>query len=104
MKHTVTLGSDIYGNITRIDNMIAKFEDDLGRCRDKLENTKEQLETAKAESIKPFPREQELADKTARLEELNALLDMDKTDHVMLDAEPDADGREPERTGRDMER
>ena len=104
MKHTVTLGSDIYGNITRIDNMIAKFEDDLGRCRDKLENTKEQLETAKAESTKPFPREQELADKTARLEELNALLDMDKTDHVMLDAEPDADGREPERTGRDMER
>ena len=104
MKHTVTLGSDIYGNITRIDNMIAKFEDDLSRCRDKLENTKEQLETAKAESTKPFPREQELTDKTVRLEELNALLDMDKTDHVMLDAEPDADGREPERTGRDMER
>ena len=104
MKHTVTLGSDIYGNITRIDNAVSKFEDDLQRCKDKLENTKEQLEIAKAESIKPFPREQELNEKTERLEELNALLDMDKKEHIMLDTEPDTGDKEPERADRSMER
>ena len=104
MKHTVTLGSDIYGNITRIDNVVSKFEDDLQRCKDKLENTKEQLEFAKAESVKPFPREQELNEKTERLAELNALLDMDKKEHVMLDSEPDADDKEPEKADRSMER
>ena len=59
-KHQVSLGTDIHGNITRLDNAIAKFEDNLLRCRERLETTKVQLETAKQEVEKPFPQEEEL--------------------------------------------
>ena len=85
LTHDVPIGTDIHGNITRLDNEIARFEDNLERCRERLENTKTQLETAKSEAQKPFPKEQELAEKIARLGELNALLDMDKKDRVILD-------------------
>lgn len=87
LTHDVPIGTDIHGNITRLDNEIARFEDNLERCRERLENTKTQLETAKSEAQKPFPKEQELAEKIARLGELNALLDMDKKDRVILDEE-----------------
>lgn len=69
LTHNVPLGTDIHGNITRLDNEIARFEDNLERCRDRLENTIVQLETAKIEAQKPFPKEQELLEKTARLGE-----------------------------------
>lgn len=75
----VALGMDIYGNITRLDNEIEKFLDNLKRCR---ENLKIQLETAKAEAVKPFSKELELAEKVAMLGELNALLDMDKKENI----------------------
>ncbi len=75
-KHQVSLGTDIHGNITRLDNAIAKFEDNLLRCRERLKTMKVQLETAKQEVEKPFPQEEELKEKVARLGELNALLDM----------------------------
>lgn len=55
------------------------------RCQDKLENLKVQLENAKEEAQKEFPQEAELAEKVARLGELNVLLDMDKKDQVLLD-------------------
>ncbi len=81
----IPLGTDIYGNITRIDNEIEKFPDKLERCRERLETLRGQLETAKVEAKKEFSREEELAEKVARLGELNALLDMDKKERVLLD-------------------
>lgn len=83
----VPLGTDIYGNITRIDNEIEKIPDKLEQCREKLESLKGQLETAKVEAKKEFPKEKELSEKVARLGELNALLDMDKEDRVLLDGD-----------------
>ena len=80
---------DIYGNITRIDNEIEKIPDRLLHCQERLETLKEQLETAKQEVQKPFVQEEELQQKTARLGELNAMLDMDKKEHQILDVEPD---------------
>lgn len=83
--HRVPLGTDIFGNITRIDNEIEKFSDKLEQCRQKLDTLKGQLETAKSEAKKEFPKEKELSEKVARLGELNALLDMDKKERVLLD-------------------
>lgn len=90
-KYEVALGTDIHGNITRIDNEIDKISDSLERCTERLENLKMQLENAKEEAKKEFPMEHELTMKTVRLAELNALLDMDKTEHTILDGE---DGEE----------
>lgn len=102
--YSVALGTDIYGNITRLDNEIDKLPDNLIRCRESLETLKTQLETAKVEAVKEFPQEQELAEKTARLGELNALLDMDKKDKVLLDEAPDEEETEPEHRKTERER
>lgn len=104
MKHQVSLGTDIHGNITRLDNAIAKFEDNLLRCWERLETTKVQLETAKQEVEKPFQQEEELKEKVARLGELNALLDMDKKDSTLLDAEPNEGVEEKEKSSQVLER
>ena len=90
----VPLGTDIFGNITRIDNEIEKIPDKLEYCRVKLETLKGQLETAKVESKKEFPQDKELSEKVARLGELNALLDMDKKDKVLLDGDIAGDLKE----------
>lgn len=87
-SYPVALGTDIYGNITRIDNEIEKISDRFLHCQERLETLKEQLETAKLEVQKPFVQEEELQQKTARLGELNAMLDMDKKEHPILDMEP----------------
>ena len=100
----VTLGTDIHGNITRLDNEIEKFGDNLSRCEERLETLKAQLENAKIEAVKEFPKEQELAEKTARLGELNALLDMDKKENIVLDCEPEEEETEPEKGSKDRER
>ena len=65
--------------------------------REQLETAKSQLETAKAEAQKEFPQEKELAEKVARLGELNVLLDMDKKDRVVMEEEPETEEIEPER-------
>nr|WP_270366963.1 helicase [Eubacterium ramulus] len=99
----VPLGTDIHGNITRLDNKIQEIPDKMLRCQDKLENLKVQLENAKEEAQKEFPQEAELAEKVARLGELNVLLDMDKKDRVLLD---DGEGVEiePEQKKKERER
>lgn len=102
--YRVTLGTDIYGNITRLDNEIEKFTDNLSRSRERLETLKAQLESAKMEAVKEFPQEWELAKKTERLGELNALLDVGKSDKVMLDEELDEGEMEPERKKAELER
>jgi N12 class adenine-specific DNA methylase/phospholipid N-methyltransferase len=102
--HSVTLGTDVYGNITRIDNAVDNIETRLHKAEEQMENTKAQLETAKVEVEKPFAQEDELKQKMARLTELNALLDMDKGDTPVLGGEPDEGDLPPTRSRDDRER
>ncbi len=89
MHHPITLGPDVLGNITRIDNAIAKFPDNLEKAKMQLEETHKQMSNAEEQIKVPFPQEDELKQKTERLAELNALLDMDHKDNEIVD-----DGRE----------
>lgn len=89
LTHTASLGTDIHGNITRLDNALNGLENRLQEHRDRLENTKTQMEAAKADAAKPFPREQELQEKSKRLAELTKLLKMDEKDRELLDSAPD---------------
>ena len=85
----VPLGDDAHGNIMRIDNGIERFEETLADTKNSLENTEKQFETAKQEIEKPFAKEKELRAKTARLDELNILLNMDKKENEIVGGEPD---------------
>ena len=85
----VPLGDDSHGNIVRIDNGIERFEETLADTKNSLENTEKQFETAKQEIEKPFAKEEELKAKTARLDELNILLNMDKKENEIVGGEPD---------------
>ena len=89
-----------------MDNQLASFEDKLNACAVQLENTHVQLENAKLEVQKPFSKEDELKEKSARLDELNILLNMDKRDNEIVDDEKSEE--EPEeakaRTSREWER
>lgn len=102
--HSVTLGTDVYGNITRIDNAVDNIETRLHKAEEQLENTKAQLETAKVEVENPFEQEDELKQKMTRLTELNALLDMDKGDTSVVGGEPDEGDLPPTRSRDDRER
>ena len=104
LSHTISLGTDVHGNITRLDNALNGMEARLQECRDRLENTKIQMKAAKAESEKPFPRAEELREKSKRLAELTKLLKMDEKDRELLDGEPDAGDESPERKVAGLER
>ena len=104
LRHTVTLGTDVFGNLQRMDNVLEGLPIKEQTCREQLSNLQTQLETAKAEVQKPFPRETELNTKTARLEELNSLLNLDHKEPEIVDAEPDEDQRPPERRRPQLER
>ena len=88
-SRNVTLGDDAYGNITRLDNGIEKFAESLTFAENELENTQNQFEIAKKEVQKPFAQEEELKAKLSRLDELNILLNMDKTENEIVGGEPD---------------
>jgi hypothetical protein len=90
MSHRVTLGTDARGNLTRIDNALAAMPERLKTVQSNLENVYRQVETAKAEKGKPFPQEEELKTKSARLAELNAELNIDERTPVeqLADSEP----------------
>ncbi len=102
LRHTVTLGTDIFGNIQRLDNALNSFQEKLTACEAQFENTKVQLENAKLEVQKPFPQEEELKTKTARLNELNAMLNLDKRENEIVDGERAEE--EPSRASNDRER
>ena len=104
LRHTVTLGTDVFGNLQRMDNALEGLPIKEQACREQLSNLQTQLETAKAEVQKPFPRETELNTKTARLEELNTLLNLDHKEPEIVDAEPDEDQRPTERRRPQLER
>ena len=99
----VPLGDDAHGNIVRIDNGIERFEEVLADTKNSLENTEKQFETAKQEIEKPFAKEEELRAKTARLDELNILLNMDKKENEIVGGEPD-EGEMIEKKSRNFER
>ena len=104
LRHTVTLGTDVFGNLQRMDNALEGLPIKEQTCREQLSNLQTQLETAKAEVQTPFPREAELNTKTARLEELNTLLNLDHKEPEIVDTEPDEDQRPPERRRPQLER
>lgn len=87
LSHDVKLSTDIHGNITRLDNALDGIEKRLERTVADLEDTQKQFETAKIEVQKSFPQEEELRTKIARLNELNALLDVDKHDNELFGGE-----------------
>lgn len=91
MSHKVEIGTDELGNITRINNALEAMEKQLETEKETLANLENQLENAKAEVTKPFPKECELQEKTERLSALNALLNMDEKG-----SEADLNGEEPE--------
>ena len=70
LTHQISLSTDLYGNIQRMDNELGRFGDRLTQARQELDSVKQQLQNAKLEMEKPFPQEDELKEKSARLEEL----------------------------------
>ena len=103
-KYKVELGSDPLGNLTRIENELAKLPARLEAAQIKLTETIEQLETAKVEVQKPFTFEEELKEKSERLNALNIELNLDKKDPAVLDAEPEQAEEQPERKCANRER
>ena len=103
-KYKVELGSDPLGNLTRIENELSKLPARLEAAQIKLTETIEQLETAKVEVQKPFTFEEELKEKSERLNALNIELNLDKKDPAVLDAEPEEAEEQPERKCANRER
>ncbi|MGN1158254.1 MAG: helicase-related protein, partial [Agathobacter sp.] len=104
LRHTTSLGTDIFGNIQRLDNLLSGFEESLHVCEEQLENTKVQLADAKVAVDKPFPQEDELKTKSARLDELNILLNLDKRENEIVDGEREENGKLPVRESLEWER
>ena len=94
LSHTIELGSDIHGNIQRMENVLEVFPARLNACEQALANLHIQIENAKAEMEKPFTQEDELKIKSARLAELDPMLNMDKRENDTLDAVPEQEEKE----------
>ncbi len=103
LSHSVILGNDNLGNITRINNEIDGLSSDLEREQTELENTKIQFENAKEECKRPFKQEQELKEKSKRLDEVNVLLNMNEKDKEVIDFDDNAEV-ESQKSNRDYER
>ena len=91
LKYPVSLGSDPHGNIVRLDNALSNFADRITAAENELDTLKQQQTAAQIEVEKPFPQEEELTQKSTRLAELNAQLDVDEKHH-----EPEQDEEEQE--------
>ena len=83
----VPLGTDIHGNITRLDNKIQELPDKMLRCQDKLENLKVQLENAKEEAQKEFPQEEELAEQGIKPNTVRLSIGLEHIDDILFDLE-----------------
>lgn len=104
LGYPVTLGTDTFGNITRLDNALEGLPKRLEMNEMELDNLKKQFETAKVDVERPFPQEEELKAKTDRLNELNALLNVDKRENEIVGGEPDEGEEPPEKKPRYLER
>ena len=89
LSRFVSLGTDAGGNITRIDNAIEKIPERLEAKKQELQTVEQQFTTAKMEVEKPFDKEEELTEKTNRLNVLNGLLNVDKRENELVDGAPD---------------
>ena len=103
-KHKVDLGSDALGNLTRIENEIGKIPARLEAAKTRKAETLEQLANAKTEVQKPFAFEDELKEKTDRLNALNIELNLDEKDTSVMDTEPEQTEEQPERKNASRER
>ena len=103
-KHKVDLGSDALGNLTRIENELSKLPARLEATKTKKAETIAQLETAKEEIKKPFAFEDELKEKTERLNALNIELNLNEKDTSVMDTEPEQAEEQPERKCASRER
>ena len=103
-KHKVDLGADAIGNLTRIENELSKLPARLEAAKTKKAETIAQLETAKEEIKKPFAFEDELKEKTERLNALNIELNLNEKDTSVMDTEPEQTEEQPERKCASRER
>lgn len=103
-KYKVDLGTDPLGNLTRMENELAKLSARVEAAKTKKAETVSQLENAKVEVQKPFTFEEKLKEKTDRLNALNIELNLDKKDPSAIYTEPEQGNGLPERKSRDMER
>ena len=103
-KHKVDLGADVLGNLTRIENELSKLPARLEAAKTKKAETIAQLETAKEEIKKPFAFEDELKEKTERLNALNIELNLNEKDTSVMDTEPEQAEEQPERKCASRER
>ena len=103
-KHKVDLGADALGNLTRIENELSKLPARLEAAKTKKAETIVQLETAKEEIKKPFAFEDELKEKTERLNALNIELNLNEKDTSVMDTEPEQAEEQPERKCASRER
>lgn len=90
-EYKISLGNDIYGNITRIDNALCNVGKDLEDSKKELENTKKQLENAKIDVKVPFDKEDELKEKSIRLDRVNALLNLNEKESIIMEDEEKSD-------------
>lgn len=105
LRYTVSLGTDVFGNLQRIDNALDGLAARIADAEQELEGAKSQLISAKADVEKPFPQEEELKEKSARLDELNIQLNMDKRENELVDGDRPDDGPEDgRRPPKDYER
>ena len=94
LSYPVSLGDDARGNITRLDNAIDNFADRIADAENTLQNLEQQKQAAEIEVAKPFAQEEELAEKSARLAELNALLNIDRDRSSSQDTPEEAEETE----------
>ena len=100
----ISLGTDVFGNIQRLDNLLNNFEYQLKSAQNDLTTYETQLASAKVEVEKPFPQEDELKRKSTRLDELNILLNMDKQENEIVDGDVGDDADAPARDDPDRDR
>ena len=103
-RYSLTLGEDLHGNITRLDNAVEGIERELQSAQTQLANYEAQLASAKVEVEAPFPQEDELKRKSARLDELNILLNLDKPENEIVDGERGSEDDAPVRDSSYRER
>ena len=104
LTYKVGLGTDVFGNIQRMDNLLESMPTRQLDYKEKLKNLEIQVEIAKQEVEKPFPREEELKEKSARLDQLNILLNMDKRENEIVDGVQDDGEIQPQRESRGWDR
>ena len=104
LSRSISLGTDAIGNITRIDNAIEKIPERLEAKKQELETVEQQFATAKTEVEKPFDKEEELTEKTNRLNVLNGLLNVDKRENELVDGDLEEENEIPRQKEKSLER